>query len=278
MPASEPASAFVDVDGLRLHYLDWGGSAPPLVMLHGFSGHAHTWDRTAAVLSNQYRVLALDQRGHGDSEWAPRYGSKPLVTDLLHFLDTLKLNKVVLMGLSMGGNVAYLFAAMYPERVERLVILDIGPEISSIGVDRIARSTAESDVFASEEEAVARARAANARPTDADLRHRVVHNLRRLPNGTLTFKWDKALRDGTAIRDEPTVAERWAAWRAVRCPTLLVRGDDSDILSPETAQRMLEENPNVTLVTVPDCGHSITLERPDGLREAMTPWLATTSA
>ncbi len=278
MPASEPASAFVDVDGLRLHYLDWGGSAPPLVMLHGFSGHAHTWDRTAAVLSNQYRVLALDQRGHGDSEWAPRYGSKPLVTDLLHFLDALKLNKVVLMGLSMGGNVAYLFAAMYPERVERLVILDIGPEISSIGVDRIARSTAESDVFASEEEAVARARAANARPTDADLRHRVVHNLRRLPNGTLTFKWDKALRDGTAIRDEPTVAERWAAWRAVRCPTLLVRGDDSDILSPETAQRMLEENPNVTLVTVPDCGHSITLERPDGLREAMTPWLAATSA
>ena len=140
MPASEPASAFVDVDGLRLHYLDWDGSAPPLVMLHGFSGHAHTWDRTAAVLSNQYRVLALDQRGHGDSEWAPRYGSKPLVTDLLHFLDALKLNKVVLMGLSMGGNVAYLFAAMYPERVERLVILDIGPEISSIGVDRIARS------------------------------------------------------------------------------------------------------------------------------------------
>jgi esterase len=278
MPASEPASEFVDVDGLRLHYLDWGGSAPPLVMLHGFTGHAHTWDRTAAALCDQYRVLALDQRGHGDSDWAPRYGSKPLVTDLLHFLDALKLSRVVLMGLSMGGNVAYLFAARHPERVERLAILDIGPEISPVGVARIARSTADSDVFASEDEAVAQARGANPRPTDADLHHRVAHNLRRLPDGTLTFKWDKALRDGSAIRDDATVEERWAAWRAVRCPTLLVRGDDSDILSPETAQRMLEENPNVALVTVPDCGHSITLEQPDGLREAIIPWLAATAA
>jgi pimeloyl-ACP methyl ester carboxylesterase len=197
-----------------------------------------------------------------------------LVADLLHFLDSLHLHSIVLMGLSMGGNAAYLFAATFPDRVERLIILDIGPEISSAGIERIARSTAESDVFASEDEAVAQARAANARPTDADLRHRVVHNLRRLPNGMLTFKWDKALRDGSATRDEPTVAERWAAWAAVSCPTLLVRGDDSDILSPETAERMVAVNPNVTLVTVPDCGHSITLERPDGLRVALTPWLA----
>jgi pimeloyl-ACP methyl ester carboxylesterase len=278
MAASEPASGFVNVDGLKLHYLDWGGPGIPLVMLHGFTGHAHTWDRTAAALSHDYRVLALDQRGHGDSDWAPRYGSEPLVADLGHFLDTLNLNSVVLMGLSMGGNAAYLFAGTHPDRVERLIILDVGPEISSVGRERIARSTAESDAFASEDDAVAQARAANARPTDADLRHRVVHNLRRLPNGMLTFKWDKALRDGSAIRDDATVAERWAAWAAVRCPTLLVRGDDSDILSLETAQRMLAVNPNATLVTVPDCGHSITLERPDGLRVAVTPWLAATAA
>ncbi len=269
-----PASNFVDLDGLKLHYLDWGGPGLPLVMLHGFTGHAHTWDHTAAALSDQYRVLALDQRGHGDSDWASGYGSQPMVVDLLHFLDSLDLDRVVLMGLSMGGNVAYTFAAAHPDRVERLIVLDIGPEVSPVGRERINQGLEQPDVFASEDEAVAQARAANPRPTDENLRHRVTHNLRPLPDGTLTFKYDKALRDGTATRDDPTDEERWNAWRAVRCPILLVRADDSDILSPETAQRMVAENPHATLAIVRDCGHSITLDRPEGLLQAVTPWLA----
>jgi pimeloyl-ACP methyl ester carboxylesterase len=273
MPTSSPASRYLELDGLKLHYLDWGGPGIPLVALHGFTGHAHTWDSTAAALSERYRVLALDQRGHGDSAWAPGYGSLLMVDDVLHFLDTLGLDRFVLMGLSMGGNVAYLFAAAHPDRVERLIVLDIGPEISSVGLDRIAQSLGETDVFASEDQAVAQARAANPRPTDANLRHRVAHNLRPLPNGMLTFKWDKALRDGSAVRDEPTVVARWDAWRAIKCPTLLVRGDDSDILSPETARRMVAENANVTLSIVEDCGHSITLDRPEGLIAAVTQWL-----
>ena len=269
-----PASRYVDLEGLKLHYLDWGGPGTPLIALHGFTGHAHTWDSTAAALSERFRVLALDQRGHGDSDWAPVYGSRAMVQDVSRFVDALELDRFVLMGLSMGGNVAYMFAASHPDRVDRLIILDIGPEISPVGLDRITRSLGESDVFASEDEAVAQARAANPRPTDANLRHRVAHNLRPLPNGMVTFKWDRALRDGTAVRDEPTVEERWDAWKAVTCPTLLVRGDDSDILSPDTATRMLKENPHVTLSTVADCGHSITLDRPEGLLTALTPWLA----
>jgi pimeloyl-ACP methyl ester carboxylesterase len=273
MPIS-PASKFVDLDGLKLHYLDWGGPRMPLLALHGFSGHAHTWDSTAAALGDRYRVLALDQRGHGDSGWASQYGSRLMVDDVLRFLDTIEVDQVVLMGLSMGGNVAYLLAASHPDRVERLIILDIGPEISPVGLDRINTSLGQTDVFASEDEAVAQARAANPRPTDANLRHRVVHNLRPLPDGMLTFKWDKALRDGSAVRNEPSLEARWDAWRAVKCPTLLVRGDDSDILTPETAQLMVEANANVTLSIVPDCGHSITLDRPEGLIAVLTPWLA----
>jgi pimeloyl-ACP methyl ester carboxylesterase len=274
MSTSPPASKFADLSGLQLHYLDWGGQGTPLVMLHGFTGHAHTWDLTAAALRDQYRVLAVDQRGHGDSNWASRYGSRPMVDDLLHFLDALELDRVVLMGLSMGGNVAYLVAGSHPDRVERLIILDIGPEISPVGLERISQSLGQPDVFASEDEAVAQARAVNARPTDANLRHRVAYNLRPRPDGMLTFKWDKALRDGKAVREEPTPEERWRAWRAINCPVLLVRGADSDILSPETAQRMVEANANVTLAIVPDCGHSITLDRPEGLIAAVTPWLA----
>jgi pimeloyl-ACP methyl ester carboxylesterase len=269
-------SRFVEVDGRKLHYLDWGGGGPPLVMLHGFTGHAHTWDHSAAALGHHYRVVALDQRGHGDSDWASGYGTRPMVRDVLSFLDAADLGQVILMGLSMGGNVAYLFAAAHPERVERLVVLDIGPEISSVGAQRIAAGVNANDLFESEDEAVAQARADNPRPTDADLRRRVSHNLRPLPNGMLTFKWDKVLRDGRATRDDHTIGERWSAWRAVRCPVLLVRGDDSDILSPETARRMLEENTNATLSLLADCGHSITLDRPQGLLDAVAPWLAAT--
>jgi pimeloyl-ACP methyl ester carboxylesterase len=274
MGSATGVSRDLELYGLRFHYLDWGGDGPPLVMLHGFTGHAHTWDHTARALADQYRVLALDQRGHGDTAWAPGYGSRPMVGDLLAFLDALGLERVTLMGLSMGGNVAYLFAAAHPERIERLIIVDIGPEVAPSGGARIAAGLAGPDVFDSEDEAVAQARAANPRPTDESLRHRVAHNLRPLPDGRFTFKWDKAMRDGTATRDDHTVEERWEAWRSLRGPLLLVRGGESDILTAEFASRMVAENPAATCVVVPDSGHSITMDRPEGLVDVLLPWLA----
>src|ERR1700759_4815468 len=101
----------LDLGGLNFHYTDWGGDGPALVMLHGLSGHARTWDHTAAALSGRYRVLALDQRGLGDSDWASRYGLTPMAQDLLAFLDRLQLAEVTLMGLSMGGLVSIVFTA-----------------------------------------------------------------------------------------------------------------------------------------------------------------------
>ena len=148
MPSAAPASKFVTLEGLKFHYLDWGGEGPPLLMLHGFTGHAHTWDRTAAGLGERYRALALDQRGHGDSDWAPVYGGRPMVEDVRRFLDAIDVERVDLMGLSMGGNVAYLFAASNPQRVARLEVLDIGPEISPVGAERIAANLTTQDVFA----------------------------------------------------------------------------------------------------------------------------------
>jgi pimeloyl-ACP methyl ester carboxylesterase len=267
----------VEIGGLKFHYTDWGGGGPPLVMLHGLSGHARTWDHTAAALSERHRVLALDQRGHGDSDWAPQYGLAPMAQDVLGFLDALELAEVTLMGLSMGGLVSFVFAAAHPDRVTRMVIMDIGPEIAPVGARNVASSLAAKDVFESEDQAFAQARAANPRPTDATLRHRVWHNLRPLPDGTLTFKFDKALRSPSALFDR-TQDELWAAWRAVNCPVLLVRGDDSDVLATETAQRMLAENPGASCASIPDCGHSITLDSPQGLLEVVSPWLAAAGA
>jgi esterase len=273
MAAADFTSGNLDIGGLSFHYIDWGGDGPPLVMLHGLSGHARTWDHTAAALSDRYRVLALDQRGHGDSDWAPQYGIGPMTADLLAFMNALQLPEVTLMGLSMGGIVSFVFAAAHPGRVRRLMVLDIGPEIAPVGARNISAAMASSDVFASEDEAFAQARAANPRPTDEALRHRVRHNLRSLPDGTLTFKYDKALRSQPTAWLELTADQLWAAWRSVRCPVLLVRGGDSPILAAETAQRMLAENPNAAFASIPDCGHSITLDSPQGLLDALSPWL-----
>jgi esterase len=263
----------VGIDGLAFHYADWGGSGSPLVMLHGLSGHARTWDHTAAALSDRYHVLALDQRGHGDTDWAPQYGLRPMAQDLLGFLDALDLREVTLIGLSMGGLVSIVFAAAHPDRVGRMVIMDIGPAIARAGSANVAKSLAATDIFSSEDEAFAQARAANPRPADATLRHRVRHALRPLPDGTLTFKYDKELRRNPRAWLDHSQEELWAAWRALSCPVLLVRGADSDILAADTAQRMLAENPNVSFASIPDCGHSITLDRPAELLAVVSPWL-----
>ena len=272
--AAEPfTSSTISLGGLSIHFTDWGDvSSPPLVLLHGLSGHARTWDHNAAVLSERYRVLALDQRGHGDSGWAGDYGSSAMAGDLLAFLDVLRLDVITLVGLSMGGIVSFVFAAQHPERVRRLAVLDIGPEIAAAGATNVATTMAAQNTFSSEDEAFALARAANPRPTDAAIRHRLAHNLRPLPDGTLTYKYDTALRIPRAIFDH-TSAELWNCWRAVSCPVLLIRGDDSDILAEETAERMIAENANASLVTIPDCGHSITLERPEALQKVLDGWL-----
>ena len=278
MPEASFRSRKVGIDGLTFHYVDWGGTGSPLVMLHGLSGHARTWDHTATALSDQYHVLALDQRGHGDTDWAPQYGLRPMAQDLLGFLDALDLREVTLMGLSMGGLVSFVFAAAHPERVARMVILDIGPEIAPAGSANVASSLAATDIFSSVDEALAQARAANPRPTDTTLRHRVTHSLRPLPDGTLTFKYDKELRQNPRALFDHTRDELWQAWRALNCPVLLVRGADSDVLAANTSERMLTENPNVSFASIPDCGHSITLDSPDGLLEVVSPWLAATAS
>ena len=128
------------------------------------------------------------------------------------------------------------------------------------------------------DEAFAQARAANPRPADATLRHRVRHNLRAQSDGTLTFKYDSALRRNPRALFDRTPDQLWAAWRAMTCPVLLVRGEDSDVLAAGTADRMRAENARVSFASVPDCGHSITLDRPDGLLAAVSPWLAATAA
>lgn len=260
------ADRTVALRGQRFHYTERGApTAPPVVMLHGVTGHARTWDDEAEALAGRYRVLALDQRGHGDSDPAPDgdYTTGTLAEDLAAFCDALGLARVRVVGLSMGGRVAIAYAGRRPARVERLVVVDIGPEIAPAGRARVGQMMGQApERFATVAAALAYQRANNPRYAEALLRHRVEHGLRPLPDGGFAWKYDRALREAVRTGRWRDTTDLWPLWRAIACPTLVVRGAESDVLSPETAKRMLEENPRATLVEVPGAGHTVPGDQP----------------
>lgn len=260
--------------GLRFHYREWPNpGAQALVLLHGFTGHARSWDSFAAAMQPAYHVYALDQRGHGDSAWADDYSAEAMVEDVRRFASALGLRRFALLGLSMGGRNAYHFAATHPAEVERLVIVDIGPEIATAGASRISTGVQAGDVFASPDEAIQRGRAANPNADETELRHRTRYNLMLRDDGTWTFRYDRALRSGERPLPRPSPEAAWALLPRIAAPTLLVRGEVSDVLAPEVADRMVREIPDCRLVTVPGAGHSIPLERPVGFLEAVRTFL-----
>jgi pimeloyl-ACP methyl ester carboxylesterase len=256
----------VELHGRRFHYVEWGAAAaPPAVLLHGVTGHARTWDDEARLLAERYRVLVLDQRGHGDTDAASDgdYSDAALLADLEAFTDALGLGRVTLVALSLGGRVAINFAGRHPDRVERLVVVDIGPEIAPAGRARVgALMAAAPERFASLEEVVAHMRANAPLYTESMLQHRARHAVRPLPDGGLTWKYDRALRDAIRHGRLRVPTDLWPQWRAIICPTLLVRGAMSDVLSDETAKRMVDELPAARLVVVPGAGHTVPGDQP----------------
>ena len=275
-------SHVVTLQGQRLHYLAWNGAAPtdaglpPLVFLHGVTGHARTWDDEAQALRTHYRVFALDQRGHGDSDPAPDgdYTTTTLADDLEAFVDALGLGRVTLVGLSMGGRVALAYAGRHPDRAERLVVVDIGPEIAAAGRARVGTMMAAApERFASLDEAVAFMRHANPRDTESLLRRRAEHALRATGDG-LTWKYDRELRDAVRQGRWRDTTDLWPLWAAIACPTLVVRGAESDILSKEIAEKMLAAQPRARLVEIADASHTVPGDQPGAFLEALRAFLA----
>jgi esterase len=267
----------VALHGQRFHYTDWGSpAAPAVVMLHGITGHARTWDDEAGLLAERFHVLALDQRGHGDSDPAPDgdYSDAALLGDLEAFAGALDLARFSIVALSLGGRVAINYAGHHPDRVARLVIVDIGPEIAPVGRARVGSLMAGApERFATTDDVVAHLRTNAPLYTEAMLRHRAQHAVRPLPGGGFTWKYDRALRD--AIREGrlrvPT--DLWPEWRAIACPTLLVRGAQSDVLADETAKRMVDEQPHARLVVVPGAGHTVPGDQPAAFQSLLRDFL-----
>jgi len=254
------------VNGVTLHYLDWGpADAPPVLLLHGITGHARVWDHLAARLVPGRRVIAIDQRGHGDSEAAPDddYRVGTMADDVAAFVESLRLDRFTLLGHSMGGRIAIQFAGDHAARLERLVIVDIGPDINLAGLQRVRDMMAKSpERIESEDWAVEYIRRANPLQDVDMLRERVRHGLKRLPDGELTWKYAKGLRDMMREGRRDAV-DLWEPLPRIPCPTLIVRGAESDILSAEVAKKMAERLPDGRVVEIAGAGHTVPADRPD---------------
>jgi pimeloyl-ACP methyl ester carboxylesterase len=266
----------IELRGLRFHYRDWPSKrlrAPTLVLLHGFTGHARSWDAFAEAMTDRYRVLALDQRGHGETAWAPpdRYGRGEMVDDLAAFVKALGLKDFALLGLSMGGGVTFQYAGRRPKELACISIVDIAPEVVTEGIERIRVGVRAKDVFASVDEAFAQARKVNPRPPEAIHRARINAALMRTEDGQWTWRYDRALRaSGPPPRD---VEAGWQACANINVPAQLIRGEFSDILSPAIAKRMMATIPDLRFDEVKDSGHPVPLDAPEGFLKAAREFL-----
>ena len=263
------------VGSFRFHYLDWGGNGHPIVFLHGGGINAHTWDVVALMLHDRYRCIALDQRGHGDSEWSPAidYGVETQVRDVEGFIDALKLENLVLVGQSMGGLNSMAYAVRHRDRLKGLVVVDVGPEIEAAGAQRI-REFASTPELPSIDEFVERAVKFNPLRDPAVLRRSLFYNLRQLPSGKFALKHDQRRGSEEASRISTAQRERLRGEvTRISCPTLILRGALSDVLTDPAAERFAKSLPRARWVQVAKAGHNVQGDNPRGLLDALLPFL-----
>ena len=272
--AKQFTDKYVQANGLKFHYLDWGSPAnPSLVLLHGVGQTCHTWDLFAAAMSEHFHVMAFDQRGHGDTDWAPDkdYSRASMVKDANAFTDELGLDRFFLTGMSMGGANSLAFTANYPDKVEALVVVDVGPRVEPKGVKHIRDFMKNYREFDSLDEAAAIIHKFNPRRSLAIIRkYTVVYNLKQLPSTKWTWKYDTYFSDGhrqvdiKQMQDELSVAVK-----KIQCPTLLVRGGDSDVFSLDGARDLQENIHGSEFALVEKAGHSVMGDNPVGFESAV---------
>jgi esterase len=271
---------FIDINGLKLHYIDYGSDGQPyLLLLHGLNGNAHAFDMVAPNLTASHHVIALDLRGHGDSQWGPpdRYTPPNYLGDVGAFLKALRIEAASFIGSSMGGAMAMIFATLAPDIVDRLVLNDIGGEIvieapdpaQPALTDRRFRTIADATRFYRESfHPVALLPESAAEILTA-------HSVKIGEQGLLVWKTDPAVNSGaaTGTGSGGRVIQMWSFYQKVRAPVLIVRGAESTALTRETVSKMLSVLPGTRAVEVPGVGHTPWLNEPVAL-QALRDFLA----
>ncbi|MBP2328204.1 pimeloyl-ACP methyl ester carboxylesterase [Kibdelosporangium banguiense] len=276
-----PSSHLTPVNGMSYHYLRWGDErSPAVLMLHGLRSYARTWEPVAHALSSTHLVIAPDFRGRGESSWDPKhdYFTTTYVRDIEDLVAQLGLTRFSIVGHSMGGAVGYAYAARRPEQVDRLVIEDIGPDSSTAtaGADRIVREMSDTPDSFDSLDAV-RGYWHGIRPgiTEDALASRIQHTIREAPDGRWHWNLDMTGIAKARLSGDPAGSiDLWACVEALRCPTLVVRGAQSDFLPKHTCERMAWRQPLVTWTEIPGAGHYVHDDNPAAFIRLVTGFLS----
>ncbi|YCK38119.1 alpha/beta fold hydrolase [Actinomadura sp. ATCC 39365] len=255
--------------GCRLHGFDWGGTGPPVLLLHGGALTAHTWDFVCLGLRGAARLIALDLRGHGESGWSGDYRVGTLAADVVAAADHLGFDRVRLVGMSLGGVVAAHVADERPGRVERLALIDVAPGVDFDSTWRVRSFISGLGPVRELETVVEAAMRVNPRANRASVAYRMSTLFRPAPGGGWVPKGDPRPPDFPAIL---AAIDRLPA-QLSRTPVLLVRGGRSRVLSQATAERLVARVPDGELVVVPDAGHNVQEDNPAALITALHAFL-----
>ena len=274
---------FQTTDGLRLYARDYPGpdaNAPALLCLHGLTRNSKDFERLAQALASDFRVVVPEQRGRGLSDYAEdvsRYSLLQYVEDMQGLIVELGLQRLSVVGTSMGGLMTFALNALSPDLIERAVINDIGPEIAQEGLDRIKSYVGVAGPFEDWEEATAYLSSITAEIfpdwTDAQwsdfARQCYIER-----EGQIVIDYDPRIATPLATQSSDTEAETlWSLFESMASvPSLLVRGELTDLLSPECVIRMQKMHPSMEVLSVPNVGHSPMLNEP-GVTEAIRRFL-----
>jgi pimeloyl-ACP methyl ester carboxylesterase len=265
---------YVVRDGLRLHYRDYPGAStrPPLLCLHGLTRNARDWAEFAERYSPRFRLLALDFRGRGESQYDPlpaRYNPLAYAGDVIELLDQLGIAQAVFVGTSLGGLVTMTVAAMAAQRIAATILNDVGPDLDASGIGRILSYVGNDRRFNSWDEAAdaiaANHGAAFDRYTHDDWVRMAKRNCRE-ENGEIRFDYDMAIAEPFKTTGPSPNVDLWPFFAVLgQKPLLVIRGAKSDLLTAATTQRMKTVVPDVKLAVVPGVGHAPDLGEPEAL-------------
>ncbi|SKA40628.1 Pimeloyl-ACP methyl ester carboxylesterase [Enhydrobacter aerosaccus] len=271
------ARRFSCKDGLSLNVLDWGGSGPAAVLLHGGALTARTWDYVALALRTDARLLCIDLRGHGASDWAEDYSIGSHATDVLVVLDGLRIERSRMVGMSLGGMVACEFALRYPDRTESLAMVDVVSRPLFGATTRMRAFMGGFPGASTVEEVVAMVLAVSPKSDPDRLEYRMRALLKQGHDGRLAWKCDLRYRGAS---DYAVLLHHLAGFEArvpdMAHPFLLARGGNSRVVSEEAADDFVRRFPDGRWINVENAGHNVQEDNPRDLAHALEVFWART--
>lgn len=268
----------ININSFHLHYREWGSSdLPPLLILHGLTGHAWEFDSLAMALANHFHVIVVNQRGHGGSDWAEDYSAEIMADDIAGMINALELKNPYIIGHSMGGVNSWVFASEHVDKIAGLVILDVNPKTVTFppmveGFITALNSYTDAR-YNNPQEAVTDYLNEYSGNHRAALTSFVLHNLIEKPDGSWIWRFDASGLRNWVKNASRSENEYWYALRNIKCPTLIIHAENSPFTTKADMNRMLSEMQDAQLVEISDSGHDLHIDQHDALVDALRNFL-----